>query len=98
MTNREQLALYFSRSSTPYHRDAAFVSFDSSLGVYAFRKEALARFCRPQPSPSEELERLEQLRAIHNGMSILVVKAKTRGFGIDTLEDLAQAQEKLSNP
>lgn len=94
-------AIYFSRAPVPFDRDGergggSQESFWQHLGVYAFRKDTLAAFCAMPPSPLERLEKLEQLRAIEAGWSILVVEAKSPSIGIDTHEDLLRAEELLA--
>ncbi len=89
-------ALYFSRAPIPWPRDAANgvdpVSFGHAwrhLGLYAFRSHALQRFAQLAPSALELTERLEQLRALENGMSIyLHPLPQSSSFGIDTEQDL----------
>ncbi|HSL19831.1 MAG TPA: 3-deoxy-manno-octulosonate cytidylyltransferase [Methylomirabilota bacterium] len=90
-------ALYFSRSAIPYPRDreAAQGLWRLHLGIYGFRPETLARFVALEPSPLERAEGLEQLRALENGISILVLDAPDPAFGVDTPEDLARAAELL---
>ena len=90
-------ALYFSRSAVPYprQREAAAALWRLHLGIYGFRPETLARFVALQPSPLERAEGLEQLRALENGISILVLDAPDPAFGVDTPEDLARAADLL---
>lgn len=90
-------ALYFSRSAVPFPRNraAAEALWRLHLGIYGFRPETLARFVALDPSPLERAEALEQLRALENGISILVLDAPDPAFGVDTPEDLARAHELL---
>lgn len=91
-------ALYFSRSPIPYRRnpDEPLPSGDpvfwQHIGVYAYRRPSLARFCALPPSPLELIEKLEQLRALEAGMEIITVRASKPSVGIDTPQDLAKAQ------
>lgn len=95
-------ALYFSRAPIPWVRDAApaGVASQSSyagalrhLGIYAYRCAALLRMAALPPSPLEQAERLEQLRALENGMNIRVaVAVEVPGPGVDTEADLAAAE------
>jgi len=91
------MALYFSRAGIPHHRDGDGMAkgFWHHLGIYAFTQESLRRFCSFPPSSLEQTEKLEQLRALENGMSILTVEARTKSIGIDTPEDLQVAREQL---
>ena len=95
--NRRNEALYFSRASLPYDRDHSSAdrpSFWQHMGVYAFSRDALRAFCQLPPGILEGREKLEQLRALENGMSILIVKAETLSHGIDTEADLEAARER----
>ncbi len=87
-------ALYFSRAPIPHHREPAerTPTFYRHLGVYAFRKDALQRFCLMAPGALEQTEKLEQLRALENNMRIKVHLASTLSIGIDTPEDLEAAR------
>lgn len=87
-------AMYFSRALIPFPRDDAGVPKDPAnwmlhIGVYAYRRPALARLAGWPPSRLEQIERLEQLRALENGMAITVVEVDAAAPGIDTPEDYA---------
>uniref|UniRef100_UPI004048C021 3-deoxy-manno-octulosonate cytidylyltransferase n=1 Tax=Aliarcobacter sp. TaxID=2321116 RepID=UPI004048C021 len=85
-------AIYFSRAKVPYHRDHYEVSnYSGHLGIYGFTKKSLNDFCKLNPSKLENIEKLEQLRAIDNGHKIAMVKVQSKSFGIDTQEDLNNA-------
>jgi 3-deoxy-manno-octulosonate cytidylyltransferase (CMP-KDO synthetase) len=89
-------ALYFSRATIPFDRDAiGFVGYRKHLGIYAYRKAALERFAALPPSPLEKLERLEQLRFLENGIAIFVADAPRDTIGVDTEDDLARAEAQL---
>jgi 3-deoxy-manno-octulosonate cytidylyltransferase (CMP-KDO synthetase) len=85
-------AIYFSRSPVPsgdgplYHH----------IGLYAYRRDALARFVALPPGQLETRERLEQLRALENGMRIDAALVDTVPFGVDTPADLTRAAEMLN--
>ena len=85
-------ALYFSRATVPsgdgplYHH----------IGIYAYRRAALARFVRLRPGVLERRERLEQLRALEAGMRIDVALVDTVPLGVDTPADLDRARALLS--
>ena len=64
-------------------------------GIYAYRREALKRFVSLPESPLEKCEKLEQLRALENGMKIKVVRTTFQSIGIDTPEDLVHAEEYI---
>lgn len=84
--------IYFSRSKIPYNRDHyTNVSYCGHLGIYGFTKKSLNQFCSFPTSGLENIEKLEQLRAISCGKKIAMVKVTSQSFGIDTKEDLANA-------
>jgi 3-deoxy-manno-octulosonate cytidylyltransferase (CMP-KDO synthetase) len=99
-------ALYFSRAPIPWHRDAtAARNEDASryagalrhVGLYAYRAGALRQVAALPPSPLESAERLEQLRALENGLVIVVGIASARpGPGVDTEADLARVAALLA--
>lgn len=90
-------ALYFSRSAIPYPRRQKIAAslWRLHLGIYGFRREALARFVALTPSPLEQAEALEQLRALENGIPILVLDAPHPSYGVDTPEDLRRVEEMM---
>ncbi|MBT5107096.1 MAG: 3-deoxy-manno-octulosonate cytidylyltransferase [Rhodospirillaceae bacterium] len=85
-------ALYFTRASAPsgdgplYHH----------IGLYAYRRAALERFVEIAPSPLEQREKLEQLRALEAGMRIDVALVDTVPLGVDTPVELARARKMLA--
>jgi len=89
-------AIYFSRSSIPYNREKTPLFHYGHLGLYAFSKKSLSEFCSLPHAPLEDIEKLEQLRAIYYGHKIAMVKVEAKGFGIDTIEDLQKARELLN--
>jgi 3-deoxy-manno-octulosonate cytidylyltransferase (CMP-KDO synthetase) len=84
-------ALYFTRASAPSGPGPVW----HHIGIYAFRRDALERFAALPPSPLEERERLEQLRALEHGMTIGVRLVEVVPFGVDTPADLAKARRLL---
>ena len=91
-------ALYFSRSPIPYPRDreVAAALWRLHLGIYGFRRPALELFVSLPPSQLERAEGLEQLRALENGIPILVLDAPQPAFGVDTPEDLQRVEEIMA--
>jgi len=85
-------ALYFTRCSAPWGEGPLL----HHIGLYAYRREALARFVALPPSPLEQRERLEQLRALEAGMRIDVALVDVAPLGVDTPEDLRRAREMLA--
>jgi 3-deoxy-manno-octulosonate cytidylyltransferase (CMP-KDO synthetase) len=90
-------ALYFSRATIPFDRDATGASgCRKHLGIYAYRKAALERFASLPMSPLERVERLEQLRMLENGVAVYVAAAPRDTIGVDTEEDLHRAEAILA--
>jgi 3-deoxy-manno-octulosonate cytidylyltransferase (CMP-KDO synthetase) len=85
-------ALYFSRAPIPWGEGMRW----HHIGIYAWRRTALARFVALPPSALEQRERLEQLRALEAGMRIACVRVDAAAFGVDTPEDLARARRILA--
>lgn len=83
----ESYALYFSRAKIPYNRANAEIPYLGHLGIYAFYKKTLDEFCALGASTLENIEKLEQLRALENGKKILMIPVESAGIGIDTIED-----------
>ncbi|MDD6055493.1 MAG: 3-deoxy-manno-octulosonate cytidylyltransferase [Helicobacter sp.] len=96
--NKNQEAIYFSRSKIPYNREnAKGVEYYGHLGIYAFSGASLQEFCKLPQSMLENIEKLEQLRAIENAKTIVIAKVESRSVGIDTKEDLQRALEIFCN-
>lgn len=85
-------AIYFSRAKIPYNQGGGAKYF-GHIGIYGFSKKSLNEFCNLHDAPLEDIEKLEQLRAIYHQKKITMVKVASTGFGIDTKEDLARAIE-----
>lgn len=104
VTARDGAALYFSRAPIPWTRDGAagglpsqteFAGAQRHVGIYAYRVAVLRRITRLPPSDLELRERLEQLRALQNGVRIVVGACiELPGPGVDTDEDLRRARER----
>jgi 3-deoxy-manno-octulosonate cytidylyltransferase (CMP-KDO synthetase) len=104
VVNLSGQALYFSRRTVPYLREAASRSvseqlaafpFLKHLGIYGYRRETLLRLVRFPVSPLEQAEKLEQLRALENGISIAVVRTEYEGTGVDVPADVARVEKFL---
>lgn len=88
-------SLYFSRSPIPFNRDNTEVIYFKHIGVYAFRKRTLLQFVKLPISNLENIEKLEQLRLLENGIKIRMIVTDYTGLGIDTPDDLEKAKEIL---
>jgi 3-deoxy-manno-octulosonate cytidylyltransferase (CMP-KDO synthetase) len=104
VVNAEGRALYFSRRTIPYLRDAAngpieeqlaAFPFLKHLGIYGYRRETLLRLVSFPVSPLEAAERLEQLRALDNGIPIAVARVDYQAVGVDVPEDVARVEALL---
>lgn len=105
--NRQGHALYFSRAPIPWDRDRFATIEDTTvatggwlrhLGLYAYRAAFLRRFPQLEPAPPEQLESLEQLRALWHGFAIQVAVTEQRpGPGVDTPADLEVVARRLQS-
>jgi 3-deoxy-manno-octulosonate cytidylyltransferase (CMP-KDO synthetase) len=91
-TGERGRALWFTRASAPWGEGPRW----HHIGLYAYRRAALARFVRLPPSPLERREKLEQLRALEAGMRIDVARVDTVPLGVDTPADLERARALLA--
>src|SRR5262245_21492123 len=91
-TPRLLRALYFTRATAPYGPGPLY----HHIGIYAYRRAALERFVTFAPAPLEGREKLEQLRALENGMRIDVAVVDTIPLGVDTPDDLERARRMLA--
>jgi 3-deoxy-manno-octulosonate cytidylyltransferase (CMP-KDO synthetase) len=97
VTGSDGRALYFSRATIPYHRDAAdpVPQYWKHIGLYAYRKSALNLFPTLPASALERAERLEQLRFLENGLPIYVEPTEHDTIGVDTEADLRLVEAHL---
>jgi 3-deoxy-manno-octulosonate cytidylyltransferase (CMP-KDO synthetase) len=106
VVNSAGRALYFSRRTIPYLREAASRSaneqlaafpFLKHLGIYGYRRETLLQLVKYPVSPLENAEKLEQLRALENGIPIAVVKVNYDSVGVDMPADVARVEGLLAS-
>jgi 3-deoxy-manno-octulosonate cytidylyltransferase (CMP-KDO synthetase) len=96
VTAADGRALYFSRATIPYDRDATGnITYWKHLGLYAYRRAALQRFASLPPGELEQTERLEQLRLLENGLALYVAETEFDTVGVDTEEDLRRVEQIL---
>jgi 3-deoxy-manno-octulosonate cytidylyltransferase (CMP-KDO synthetase) len=104
VVNAAGRALYFSRRTIPYLREAASGSvseqlaafpFLKHLGIYGYRRETLLRLVKFPVSPLENAEKLEQLRALENGIPMAVVTVAYDSVGVDVPEDVTRVEQIL---
>lgn len=104
VVNAAGQALYFSRRAIPYVRDAASNSepvaafpFLKHIGIYGYRRETLLRLVGFPVSPLERAEKLEQLRALENGIAIAVVRVNYDSIGVDVPADVKRVEKLLKD-
>jgi len=97
--NRHGQALYFSRAPIPHIREKDALPPEGvywrHIGIYAYRRDYLLKLVAEPPCALENMERLEQLRALDMGCRMNVVKTQDFGIGVDTPEDVAKAEQLL---
>ena len=105
VVNTAGRALYFSRRTIPYLREAASrpvneqlaaFPFLKHLGIYGYRRETLLRLVKFPVSPLENAEKLEQLRALENGIEIEVARVNYDSVGVDVPADVARVEALLN--
>ena len=113
VTDKNEIALYFSRSPIPFPRDAVikFGSLEKALkkdetllelyrkhtGLYVYRRDFLLRFTEEKQTNLETTEMLEQLRVLENGAKIKVVEVSEKSIGVDTQEDFNNVKALIEN-
>ena len=104
VTDRQGFALYFSRAPIPHPRDFIDqlpsrwreLATAKHVGLYAYRRDFLLAFPKLVPTPLEEQEKLEQLRALEHGHRIFVAETALGVQGVDTPEDLERVRKLLA--
>ena len=93
VTDLNGYAMYFSRSLIPFPRNNSPLPVYKHIGIYAYRREFLLNYAALKPTPLEQTESLEQLRALEHGYKIKVLKTNFTSIGVDTPEDLEKVNE-----
>ena len=89
-------ALYFSRSVIPHDRDGRRgIRYLRHQGIYGYRRQVLLAFVKWKPTPLEQAEKLEQLRALEHGIAIGVIVVRRGSVGVDVPGDVAKAERAL---
>src|SRR5437764_10664084 len=96
VVDRNNCALYFSRSVIPYSAEPSRVRYLRHQGIYGFRRDALLRFVQWKPSLLERAESLEQLRALENGVKVHVLITRHGSPGVDTPADAKALEQKVA--
>ena len=94
--DKNDFALYFSRSLIPYPRNKSDINHYKHIGLYGYRKDFLLKFVKMEQTPLEKVESLEQLRALENGYKIKLVYTDYDSIGVDTPEDLERVKKILA--
>jgi 3-deoxy-manno-octulosonate cytidylyltransferase (CMP-KDO synthetase) len=94
--NKNKHALYFSRLPIPYPMDNKKADYFYHVGIYAYRREAIKKYVSLPQSSLELSEKLEQLRALENGMKICIETTKTITISVDNHDDLMYARDYAS--
>ncbi len=106
--DKDGFALYFSRAPIPFHRDEwkslseirnskfEIRNFYKHIGIYSYRRDILLALAKMEPSRLEKIEKLEQLRALENGIKIKIKETFFETYGVDTPEDLERVEKCLS--
>lgn len=97
VTDKDDFALYFSRSLIPYPRSEAEMTCYKHIGLYVYRRDFLLDYTNLEPTPLEKKESLEQLRALENGYQIKVVETEHQVIGVDTEEDLRKVRKAVKS-
>jgi len=97
VTDLQGYALYFSRSLLPFPRNDTGMPVYKHIGIYAYRRDFLLKFSKLSPTPLEESESLEQLRALEHGYKIKVLTTDFKSIGVDTIEDLEKVNLLLNS-
>jgi 3-deoxy-manno-octulosonate cytidylyltransferase (CMP-KDO synthetase) len=102
--NEKSEAVYFSRFPIPYSRHQAAGGKDGKIeaalkhiGMYAYRRSFLERFCAQVPTLIEQMEGLEQLRALYLGAKIKVVRVEHDSWGVDTPDDVEKIEKMIAS-
>ncbi len=95
--DENSFALYFSRHPIPYPAQPDIATYYQHIGIYAFRRNALLRFATLPACAIEKSEKLENLRFLYYGMKVKMIVTREQSIGIDTPEDLREAEKRLKN-
>lgn len=94
--DKDNFALYFSRSPIPYNRDRRKISYYKHLGLYVYRKDYLQKLNKLTPSRLELAENLEQLRILENSGKIKVIETWIDSHSVDTMQDLRKIRKLIN--
>lgn len=95
ITDKENYALYFSRSVIPYPRKLNIQNYYKHVGIYGYKRDFLIKYSKMPPTSLELSESLEQLRALENGFKIKVLETPYKILGVDTQEELEKVRKYI---
>ena len=96
VVDQDGYAMYFSRSAIPFKRQSTPLHYWKHLGLYGYQRDFLLRFPQLLPTPCEQAEQLEQLRALERGHRMKVLETAHDSIGVDTPEDAKRVEAFLS--
>ncbi len=93
VTDKNDYAIYFSRSVIPYGRNYDINNYYKHIGIYGYNREFVLEYSKMEETPLEKSESLEQLRVLENGYKIKVLETTDKIIGVDTEEELEKVRE-----
>lgn len=96
VTDKNDFAIYFSRSVIPYPRNLNIDNYYKHVGIYGYKREFVMEYAKMLSTPLELSESLEQLRVLENGYKIKVLETPYKIIGVDTQEELERVREYIT--
>ena len=96
VTDKNDFAIYFSRSVIPYPRNLNMDNYYKHVGIYGYKREFVMEYAKMASTPLELSESLEQLRVLENGYKIKVLETPYKIIGVDTQEELERVREYIT--
>lgn len=96
VTDKNDFAIYFSRSVIPYPRNLNMYNYYKHVGIYGYKRDFVMEYAKMASTPLELSESLEQLRVLENGYKIKVLETPYKIIGVDTQEELERVREYIT--
>lgn len=96
VTDKNDFAIYFSRSVIPYPRNLNMDNYYKHVGIYGYKRDFVMEYAKMASTPLELSESLEQLRVLENGYKIKVLETPYKIIGVDTQEELERVREYIT--
>ena len=96
VTDKNDFAIYFSRSVIPYPRNLNMNNYYKHVGIYGYKRDFVMEYAKMASTPLELSESLEQLRVLENGYKIKVLETPYKIIGVDTQEELERVREYIT--